>query len=290
MSKFLSPRQFAEAIGVSESSVRRWADRGDISIARTAGGHRKIAHSEAVRFIREHSADVVRPDLLEINEPTHRRARVTAFSEQHSELLEALLAGQADVAIGMLTRMYVNGVSAAAICDGPIRHAMQAIGNLWPQDKRGIFLEHRATNICLEGLTTLRSQFPKRSISAPIAIGGSPEQDPYAVPTLMVSTVLADVGFETVNLGPNTPFAVLSQSAIDLRAEVVWLSISKEQDATRQAEFSAMAKHLQRRRVHLVMGGRGVACLNIPKSKYVHCFSLLAEMSDFAAKLLLQRT
>jgi hypothetical protein len=38
MQQLLSPRQFAEAIGVSESSVRRWADTGRIKMTRTAGG------------------------------------------------------------------------------------------------------------------------------------------------------------------------------------------------------------------------------------------------------------
>lgn len=286
MSQFLSPRQFAEAIGVSESSVRRWADRGDISIARTAGGHRKIAHSEAIRFIREHSAEVVRPDLLEISEPTHRRARTAAFAEQHAELLEAMLAGHAEVAISMLTRMYVNGVTAAQICDGPLRHAMQVIGNLWPEDKRGIFLEHRATNICLDGLSALRSQFTKRSEKAPIAVGGSPEADPYAVPTLMVSTVLADVGFSTVNLGPNTPLEVLSQSAAELQARVAWLSVSMQQTASFQGQFDRLVQRLQRRQVYLFIGGQGVSQLTLTKSKYLRCFASLEEMSLAARSFL----
>ena len=68
MQKHLSPRQFAEAIGVSESSVRRWADDGRIQMTRTAGGHRKIARSDALRFIRTTSAQVVRPDLLQFSE------------------------------------------------------------------------------------------------------------------------------------------------------------------------------------------------------------------------------
>ena len=286
MTQFLSPRQFAEAIGVSESSVRRWADRGDLAIARTAGGHRKIARSEAIRFIREHSAEVVRPDLLAISEPTHRRARTAAFAEQHAELFEALVAGEADVVTNMLTRMYVHGVSAAAICDGPLRHAMQEIGGLWPEDKRGIFLEHRATNICLEALTTLRKQFSRPSAEPPIAVGGAPEKDPYAVPTFMVSVVLSDAGYETVNLGANTPLSVLTQSAAELGAKVVWLSVSRKLTTTMQKEFASAAAQLQRRRMHLFVGGRGASLLPTVNRKYIHVFHALSEMDAFARSLL----
>ncbi|HEX9106572.1 MAG TPA: MerR family DNA-binding transcriptional regulator, partial [Longimicrobiales bacterium] len=49
---YLSPRELAEAVGVSESSLKRWADRGVLAVERTAGGHRRIPLGEAVRFIR----------------------------------------------------------------------------------------------------------------------------------------------------------------------------------------------------------------------------------------------
>ena len=38
----LSPRELAEAVGVSESSLKRWADRGRVHVHRTEGGHRRI--------------------------------------------------------------------------------------------------------------------------------------------------------------------------------------------------------------------------------------------------------
>ena len=53
MKPLLSPRELAQAIGVSESSLKRWADAGQIRVARTAGGHRRISIADAVRFIRE---------------------------------------------------------------------------------------------------------------------------------------------------------------------------------------------------------------------------------------------
>jgi MerR family transcriptional regulator, light-induced transcriptional regulator len=48
----LSPKALAAAIGVSESSLKRWADEGRLAAERTAGGHRRIAVAEAVRFVR----------------------------------------------------------------------------------------------------------------------------------------------------------------------------------------------------------------------------------------------
>src|SRR4051794_17870331 len=65
MSKtLLTPKELADAIGASESSLRRWVDGGRLRISRTAGGHRRIPVEEAVRFIRETGATLVRPEML----------------------------------------------------------------------------------------------------------------------------------------------------------------------------------------------------------------------------------
>src|SRR5687768_18525459 len=49
----LTTRDLALAMGVSESSIKRWADEGEIRAARTVGGHRRIPLPEALRFVRE---------------------------------------------------------------------------------------------------------------------------------------------------------------------------------------------------------------------------------------------
>ncbi|MGB5390214.1 MAG: helix-turn-helix domain-containing protein, partial [Thermoanaerobaculia bacterium] len=64
MKDVLSPKEFAQAIGVSESSIKRWVDSGTIPASKTAGGHRRIAMSEAVRFLRETKTPLLHPDIL----------------------------------------------------------------------------------------------------------------------------------------------------------------------------------------------------------------------------------
>ena len=48
MDGYLSPKTLADALGTSESSVRRWCDAGKMAAIRTAGGHRRIARAEAM--------------------------------------------------------------------------------------------------------------------------------------------------------------------------------------------------------------------------------------------------
>ena len=46
----LTTRQVAEALSVSESSVKRWCDQGAIPTIRTVGGHRRIPLDGLLRF------------------------------------------------------------------------------------------------------------------------------------------------------------------------------------------------------------------------------------------------
>ena len=104
------------------------------------------------------------------------------------------------------------GISIAEICDGPVRHAMSIIGSSWPSSKRSIFIEHRATVLCVRALCQIRQSLPEVDENAPSAMGAAPQDDPYLLPSLMVSLVLHETGFDEVNLGPSTPVDVLTDS------------------------------------------------------------------------------
>lgn len=141
MMRSLSTSEFARAIGVSDSSVRRLADAGEIEIHRTRGGHRRIPVAEAVRYVREARTPVAHPELLvlEVNP-----SDVTPESAEEP-ILRALESGKAGATISLMQSSYASGMSIADLGDGPVRHAMEVIGKRWPHDKRAIFIEHRAT-------------------------------------------------------------------------------------------------------------------------------------------------
>jgi excisionase family DNA binding protein len=52
----------AEALGISTSTVRRWADTGRIQVVRTSGGHRRFPASE-LRRLNAEAATATRPEI-----------------------------------------------------------------------------------------------------------------------------------------------------------------------------------------------------------------------------------
>src|SRR5581483_8127657 len=103
----VSPRDIAEAIGASESSLRRWIDSGDIRISRTAGGHRRVPLREAVQFIRKIGAVVVRPEALHL--PSPGPSAPTETHEDAEALFAALHEGRRDLAGALALSWYMKG-------------------------------------------------------------------------------------------------------------------------------------------------------------------------------------
>ena len=273
----LSPRELADAIGASESSLRRWIDSGDIHISRTAGGHRRIPLSQALQFIRKMGAVVVRPEVL--NLPALPRNVSTDDATDEERLYAALHEGQREVARGLLLSWYLQGRALHELFDGPVRDALHRLGELWKHDERGVLVEHRATDICLGILTGLRQLLPPPPDSAPLAVGAAPAGDPYQIPSLMAATVLADAGLRDINFGANTPLDLLTAEALRSGATLVWLSVSfaPDGDALRRAIHTA-AEALAARDIDLVIGGHAsaVAPRDVPNVR------LIASMGDLA--------
>jgi excisionase family DNA binding protein len=249
----LSTSEFAKALGVSDSSVRRLADAGELEIHRTRGGHRRIPVSEAVRYIRDSRSPVLKPELLGLEQAPQQIDTESAAAR----MLQVLEEGHASAVIGLMQWLYASGMNIAELCDGPIASAMYKIGDRWPHDKRAIFIEHRATILCCRALNQLRLSIPEPDEDAPKAIGAAMSGDIYLMPTLIASLVLYEAGFNEINLGPNTPLDVLTDSVIDESPDLIWLSVAEPLRSKSQfAEVIKLAEVAKQHKTAFVIGGR----------------------------------
>jgi len=235
----LSPKDLAAAVGVSESSLKRWADDGSILVTRTEGGHRRIAVGEAIRFIRESKLQLVRPGVLGLG----------GFLQPSTE----------------------------------VRSAMDTLGELWRERPEGIFLEHRATDICLQALDQLRVLQPVPN-DAPVLVGAAPEGDPYLLPSLMAAASLSLEGFRAINLGPQTPSDTVVHAVDAYRTSVVWISLTSSQLTRAQLEqyVKALLPPLTKRKASLIVGGRAATRVRHLRDPILHFGSSMAELVAFA--------
>ena len=281
--RLLSPRELADALGVSESSLKRWVDAGKITAARTEGGHRRIALPEAVRFIRETGAPLARPELLDMPEVAALLQRPWAAADADA-FRHYLIEGDAMGARGWLLARYLAGATVAELSDGPVREGMRRIGDLWQHDPEGVFVEHRATDTCLQALAHLRSMFAPPA-TAPLALGAAPADDPYIMPTFIAAMVVASVGLRAVNLGPDTPVSALARAyahhvAAGSPPALVWISASANVPPPLASELEGWLSSLPATTV-VVVGGRcgHEVAAHQPRIKTIKTMSELAAIA-----------
>lgn len=279
----ISPRQAARAIGVSESSLKRWCDRGLIATVRTAGGHRKLATPDVVRFVREHQHRIVTPEVLGLP-PTSEGAEL-GLTRGGSLLAEALLVGDEESARRIVFDLYLARHSISAIGDAVIAQAFRVIGDRWACNEADIYQERRGCEIVLRVLHELRQAQQVRP-DAWRAIGATFTGDFYSLPLTMTETVLRSVGYQATMLGTSIPIESLIKAVRDLRPKLFFASVSHLVDEAKfVADFSQLAEACRGSETALVVGGRALNDGLRPQLAYSAFCDTLQQLESFAAAL-----
>lgn len=287
MTRTLSPKELADIVGVSESSLKRWADAGRLNVTRTAGGHRRIALPAAIRFIRETRLPVVRPDILGLRElPAALPQTPDPASTSAELLLKCVASGDESTFLSTIMAQFMGGQRIAAIFDGPMSVVLRHVGELWCHDRQGIAVEHRTAGWCAASLNLLRAHLDTtgpESPPRPRALGSCMPGDLHHLPSLAAQAVLTESGWDAHNFSADLPFASLVAAADEFNPDLMWLSASVPPLAVNLSEHEQLTAYLQARGIPLVIGGAGAeslaAALGLP---HVHIARTMAELEAVA--------
>lgn len=256
-SQRFSPAQLAPIVGVSESTLKRWIDAGHLEGDKTPGGHRKIALPNLLAFLRARGRAA--PSLEALGLLAERHAGPGDPSATPEALAGLLLGGDTDVARTLILEQFRLGRALDELLERLVAPAMAWVGTQWVDGKIDVYQEHVATLRAWSVLVELRGLLPMPPDRAPLALGGSPEGDPYLLPTLMAELTLADMGWRTLNTGPNTPVASLLEALRRHRPRLVWLSVtSVKPDESFFADYPRFFEAAQAAGASVVIGGQGL--------------------------------
>jgi len=239
-----SPKAVAKAIGVSESSLKRWCDAGKISAMKTAGGHRRLRQSQIVAFLRERKKyELLNPESIGL--PDLAGISVADLNDATAQFQQALVAEDESKCYRLLTYLYVNGWAMEQILDHVICPAFKQIGSQWQHGDLEVYQERRACEICFEGLGRIKAILNAPEPTALTAIGGTIEDDHYTLCTKGIEVTLVSHGWKATSLGTHLPFSTLLQAALIKRPDLFWLSVSylKDED-TFVRDLNAMAEQI----------------------------------------------
>lgn len=255
--KTFSPAQAAHVLGVSESTIKRWVDTGYLRAEKTPGGHRKIRPPDLIAFLRAQGRPV--PSLEGLAFLRHHAAIPSEETATPEALAGLLVAGDTRVARTLILEQYIEGRPVDELLDRFVGPAMVEVGVQWAEGQIDVYQEHAATLRVLSILHDLLGLVSVAPEDAPLAVGGAPDGDPYFLPTAMAELTLTDMGWRTLNLGPNTPARSLLQAITDHAPKLVWLSITSHQVAAAFFEnYPRLFAAAQERGTRVAVGGQGV--------------------------------
>jgi excisionase family DNA binding protein len=257
MSKNLTPKQVAQAIGVSESSVKRWCDGGKIPFHKTAGGHRRLDTSDVLQFCRSHGQEIATPELLGL--PSNTGQQQLGIRRASSLFVESLVKGDEDGLLRILLNLYLAGFSVPLIGDMVVAPAFTEIGSLWSEGSLDVFEERLGSTSIVKVMARFCDELPSVPPGARLALGASLEGDHYAVANSLVEACFKASGWRAIILGSNLPMSAISQAITKLQPKVLWLSVGADFSARRlKQSLTGLAEICARSGVTLAVGGRGV--------------------------------
>jgi MerR family transcriptional regulator, light-induced transcriptional regulator len=261
----LTSREAARMLGVSEASVKRWADSGLLPTEKTAGGHRRFRPEDvaAVRRARPVAGDEAPPVLkggarrttipqTEALEP----AREAALAE---ETFRALVEGRDEELSSQLVNLHLRGLSVGQIADGLLCAAMRRVGDLWHAGELTVAQEHVATRTVLIALQGLQASLQTRGGDGRMrALCCSVEDDFHELPLQLAALTLEACGLAVFNLGMSTPFSALAEAVHRFRPELVCVSSTVFLRLDRAVyEYAGFIKAARRAGSAVVLGGTG---------------------------------
>lgn len=284
MKQAFTPKQVARAIGVSESTLKRWCDRERLPMIRTPGGHRRIPLHSILNFLRSNNQTLLHPELLGLPATSGQTRWVVERAQE--PFLEALLTGKKDVCRQLVFDLHLANHPFCTIGDHLIMPALEEIRQRCQRGETEIYQERRAGEMCLEIVYEQQGFLPPPGPEAPLALGATPEGDHSLAPSHLAGLVLAEAGWQVQVLGSSLPFSTLVAAVRHHQPQLFWLSVSYVADPENfLTGLRKLCEEATKVITLVVVGGQPMATelqRQLPNSVF---FSNLQHLDDMLATL-----
>lgn len=255
--KFLTTRQLARLWHVSEATIKRWADTGQLSSGRTVGGHRRFPVADVMRFQTERGLGVA----AAVGVATHGRAAEAALfdaAETDRQFFEAISEGHAAEAAALLLEAHMTGAPLERIFDEVVAASMRRVGDRWEAYELSVAEEHLATSTAAHAVESLAASLRRVRAHAPRAVCCAAEDELHTLAGLCTQALLEGAGWQVRNFGGHTPFFALAEYVSKHRPELVCVSSTMQRELEHNArDYTQFESAARARGTRVVLGGEG---------------------------------
>jgi excisionase family DNA binding protein len=253
--KFLTTRQLARLWHVSEATIKRWADTGQLNSGRTVGGHRRFPVADVMRFQTERGLGA------SAGAATQRHGAEAALfdtAEADRQFFAAITDGHAAEAAALLLEAHMTGAPLERIFDEVVTASMRRVGDRWESDEMSVAEEHLATSTAAHAVESLAGSVRRAGAQAPRAVCCAAEDELHTLPVLCAQALLWGAGWEARNLGGHTPFFALAEYVSRHRPALVCVSSTMQRELEHNArDYTQFEAAARARGTRVVLGGEG---------------------------------
>jgi excisionase family DNA binding protein len=222
MSRFLTLHEAADRLGVHYMTVYRHVRTGVLP-AYKVGGSWRVDPADLIAQETERGTNgrpvVADPVSESAVGPTSRRRAPWA-----NRLLQRMLAGDSAGSWQVVEAAMASGVEPADIYVEILGPVLHRIGEDWQRGALRIDQEHLATGVATSIVGRLGPRFRRQGRRRGTVLVAMPVGERHAIGVAMLADILAQAGYEVLNLGTDTPPASLAGAVAerdDLRAVVI---------------------------------------------------------------------
>ncbi len=267
---YLSTREVADLLTVTETTVKRWTDSNKLNCTKTLGGHRKYTLQDIEYFAKENKlalAGVTAP----LSKSQLERLGYAVFSRNYDKIIEIIIEeameGDREGMFELLMYLVKNRMKFADLIDDLIQPALEKIGKLWQLNKLDVNAEHLASHTIKTAMSRLIVHLPQQRKKNIKILCACSEGEYHDIGLQALGYELELKGFKMLYLGADTPFKSLVKviklekpNFILISATAPSITVTNFMNGIKEVYKAAKANEAK-----LVLGGRYVQKYDLKK-------------------------
>ncbi len=253
----LSTADVARLFNVTETTVKRWADEGELKCQKTPGGHRKFDMKHVIEFSTSHNFEPVGALELETEEAEAHRIQLAVLNREFGALADyyvhkALTPDDTDLYY-FLSYLYQHHIQLWELYDLVLSPGMREIGARWARGEISVSKEHMASYETLDALAKLQSEIMMKPRVPLTVVCACIDDEYHEIGLRCAANIFESEGWRVHYLGACTPYESVISTIEELRPTTVCLS------STLPANPELLREHLSQ--IYVAARSRGVTVI-----------------------------
>ncbi|MGE5458428.1 MAG: cobalamin-dependent protein [Methanococcaceae archaeon] len=206
---YISTKEVASLLNVTETTIKRWTDTGSINCVKTLGGHRKYLIEDIEQFAKSNNIPFTGASLSSEDISMERlgyAVYTNNLSSAADMLFEEALYGNRDSIFELLMFLHRMRIKFSDIIDQVIFPAMFKVGEMWEKNKLKIEQEHLITDTIKTALARIIVYLPKQPQKNIKVVCACTQGEHHDIGLQALAYELELSGYKIHYLGADTPF------------------------------------------------------------------------------------